>query len=191
MNSQTDLNTLIEHLRKKHPRGVEAALFYGSCLRSGDLRSGVVDVYLIASSYRKFYSGFFRAAANRLLPPNVFYTEAETDCGQILRCKYAVVSWQDFTSATSTDWFQSYFWGRFCQPASVAWSIDQNAQDRAHRCLSQSAATLLTKAAPALPAEGKLADFWAEALALSYGVELRTEREGRARELIDYDLTHY
>ena len=58
-------------------------------------------------------------------------------------------------------------------------------------CLQQSVSTLLERTLPALPAEGSLTDLWEGALTLSYGTELRTERSGRAAELIASNAQFY
>ena len=48
------LDTLVETLRNRHGDSIAAVLFYGSCLRSGDLLDGIVDLYLIVDNYRAF-----------------------------------------------------------------------------------------------------------------------------------------
>ncbi|MHA7817806.1 MAG: hypothetical protein ACX93N_15115 [Pseudohaliea sp.] len=177
------LAALIEQLRHGHRDAVRAVLLYGSCLRSGDLFDGLVDLYLIVDSYRDAYGLGWLALANRLLPPNVFYAQCEVD-GRTLRSKVTVVSLEDFRRGCSRYWFQAYLWGRFSQPVRIVYARDDDATVAVTDAFRRAAATLLGRALPALPASGSLATLWEQALALSYGTELRTERPGRARELV-------
>lgn len=176
------LAALLQDLRDRHHGAVNSVLLYGSCLRSGDIFDGLVDLYLICDSYRSAYAGRSLALSNWLLPPNVFYAELEHE-GKTLRCKYALISTADFCSGCSTRWFESYIWGRFAQPTRMVYWRDQSSRDAVERCVLQASRTFLQRALPCLPASGSVQDLWRDALALSYGTELRTERSGRAAEL--------
>ena len=57
----------------EHGAASRAVLFYGSCLRERELEGRMLDFYLIVSDYRAAYAKRWLAAANRLVPPNVFY----------------------------------------------------------------------------------------------------------------------
>ncbi|HKK22552.1 MAG TPA: hypothetical protein VJ947_02610 [Pseudohaliea sp.] len=184
------LAALLTRLRREHRDAVQAVLLYGSCLRSGDLFDGLVDLYLIVDSYRGAYGPRWLAAANWLLPPNVFYAQGEAD-GRVLRSKVTVVSLADFRRGCSRRWYQSYLWGRFSQPVRIVHARDPATAAAVTECFRQAATTLLGRALPALPASGTLAGLWEQALALSYGTELRTERPGRARELVTAALPFY
>src|SRR4051794_22867224 len=70
----------------KHGDSSRAVLFYGSCLREDAPAEGMLDFYLIVSDYRSAYKRRWLAAANRLIPPNVFYFERDG-----LSAKYAVL----------------------------------------------------------------------------------------------------
>ena len=61
----------------KHARASRAVQFYGSCLRNEQLDGLMLDFYLIVSDYRAAYGKGWLAAANLLIPPNVFYFEHE------------------------------------------------------------------------------------------------------------------
>jgi len=184
------LAALIEQLRGSHRDAVSAVLLYGSCLRSGDLFDGLVDLYLVVDSYRGAYGRGWLALANRVLPPNVFYAQCERE-GRVLRSKVTVVSRDDFRRGCSRRWFQSYLWGRFSQPVRIVYTRDADTTAAVTEAFRLAAATLLTRALPALPASGTLGELWERALALSYGTELRTERPGRARELVSAALPFY
>ncbi len=184
------LEALLVRLCREHRDAVQAVLLYGSCLRSGDIFDGLVDLYLIVDSYRGAYGRGWLAAANWLLPPNVFYAQCEVD-GRTLRSKVTVISVADFRRGCSRRWYQAYLWGRFSQPVRIVHARDAAAVAAVTDCFRCAAATLLGRALPALPASGPLAALWEQALALSYGTELRTERPGRTRELVTAALPFY
>ncbi len=176
------LEALLAQLRARHHGAVNCALLYGSCLRSGNIFDGLLDIYLICDDYRSAYPGRLMAAANWLLAPNVFYAELEYE-GRKLRCKYAVISIADFHRGCSTAWFESYIWGRFSQPSTVLYCRDQATRTAIDKCLINAAKTFISRTAPLLPPSGSVVELWEGALALSYNSELRTEKSGRAGEL--------
>src|SRR3954447_17336553 len=71
-------------IASKHGAASRAVLFYGSCLRDGQLDGLMLDFYLIVSDYRAAYGKSWLAPANKLIPPNVFYFENDG-----LAAKYA------------------------------------------------------------------------------------------------------
>jgi hypothetical protein len=162
-----------------------ATLVYGSCLRSGNIYDGLLDLYLICDSYRAAYQRTTPAVANWMLPPNVFYAEQQPCAGgrQALRSKVTVISLRDFERGCSRAWFESYIWGRFAQPTRILQARDAGVHARIENALAAAARTLLQNAVPALPPQGTVAGLWEQALGLSYATELRTERGGRAQEL--------
>jgi hypothetical protein len=176
------LDQLLAQLRARHHDAVCATLLYGSCLRSGDIYDGLLDLYLVCDNYRAAYLRPLPAAANWLLPPNVFYAESKLG-DKTLRSKVTVISLRDFQRGCSRAWFESYIWGRFAQPTHILYSRDARTREAIENCLLQAAGTLLRNTLPALPEEGAVTDLWQQALALSYSTELRTERPGRAMEL--------
>jgi hypothetical protein len=186
------LAALLAQLQDRHHGAICCTLVYGSCLRSGDIYDGLLDLYLICDDYRSAYRGARLAAANWLLPPNVFYAEQKSATGgPTLRSKVTVISLRDFQRGCSTAWFESYIWGRFAQPTHILISRNENARALVEEALKNAARTLLRRAIPALPPEGTLAGLWEQALALSYSTELRTERSGRAQELVQASLAFY
>ena len=78
-------------IASKYGEAARAVLFYGSCLREKQLDGLMLDFYLIVSSYREAYGHRWLAAANRLVPPNVFPFQDGK-----LAAKYAVLSVGDF-----------------------------------------------------------------------------------------------
>ena len=183
-----NLSALLSQLQTRLNGAVCCTLVYGSCLRSGDIYDGLLDLYLVCDDYRSAYSSARLAAANWLLPPNVFYAEQKSNTGAgsdlTLRSKVTVISLRDFERGCSPAWFESYIWGRFAQPTHILYARDEHTRARMEAALTQAALTLLGNALPALPPQGRLEDLWVQALGMSYNTELRTERSGRARELV-------
>ncbi len=182
MSEEPALDALLAHLKARHGNAINCVLLYGSCLRSGDIFDGLLDIYLVCDDYRSAYTGRTMAAANWLLAPNVFYAEVDFE-GRTLRSKYAVMSTADFRRGCSTAWFESYIWGRFAQPSRILYCRDKAVRNNIEQCLLNAARTFLARTAPLLPADGSITELWEGALALSYGSELRTEKSGRAGEL--------
>jgi hypothetical protein len=176
------LAQLLVQLRERHKDAIDCILLYGSCLRSGDIFDGLLDLYLICEDYSHAYGKWYLVASNWLLPPNVFYAQTEHD-GQVLRSKVTVISRDDFRRGCSQRWFQSYIWGRFAQPTRIVYSRNPQIHQELEECLQEAVHTLLLRALPALPESGTLVQLWEQALGLSYNTELRTERTGRAAEL--------
>jgi hypothetical protein len=186
------LAALLAQLEARYHGAICCTLVYGSCLRSGDIYDGLLDLYLICDDYRSAYRSPRLAAANWLLPPNVFYAEQKSATGgATLRSKVTVISLRDFQRGCSPAWFESYIWGRFAQPTYILRARDEIVRGQVEAALTDSARTLLRQAVPALPPEGSLAGLWEQALALSYSTELRTERSGRAQELVQASLGFY
>jgi hypothetical protein len=184
------LQALVAALRRRHGEALNAILFYGSCLRSGDLFDGLVDLYLVVDSYTAVYARKTRALSNWLLPPNVFYTEIHV-ADRVVRAKYAVLSNTDLRHGTSRRWFHSYLWGRFTQPTALAWCRDEPARRQIEASLASARRTFLERVLPRLPAAGRVCDLWQQGLRLSYGAELRAESAGRSAELTAAAVDYY
>ncbi len=122
----------------KHGELRAAVLFYGSCLRQEQLDGLMLDFYLIVSDYRAAYRKRWLAAANRLIPPNVFYFEHDG-----LASKYAVLSEADFAHECSPEAWTVSTAARFAQPSRLVWSADEAAAERIVETVSEAAPTLL------------------------------------------------
>jgi hypothetical protein len=66
------IQALADRLLKVYGDAIEAILFYGSCLRTGEDRGGLVDLYVLVNRYRAIEPRRLLAFLNKLLPPNVF-----------------------------------------------------------------------------------------------------------------------
>jgi hypothetical protein len=185
-----ELLALRDALLQQYGDAVDAMLFYGSCLRSGDALDGLVDLYLVVDDYRNAYRKPLPALFNRLLPPNVYYLEIKVD-GNRVRAKYAVISLQDLEYDTSPKCFHSYLWGRFSQPCGLLYIRNNETRRRVQGILAQAVLTFLTRVLPALPERLDSAAIWQQGLALSYRAELRVEKPERAILLYESWEDHY
>ena len=176
------LDALLAALRHRFGEGLQAVILYGSCLRSGDLGEGLVDLYVLVDPTPRAEPRRLLRLTGRVLPPNVYYLEAVADADKV-RCKYAVLSLAQFERGTGPRWFQSYLWGRFAQPVRPVWTRDAATTARLEAAFFRAGETLLRRALPALPPTGTVDDLWQGALRLSYATELRAERAERAGEL--------
>lgn len=168
----------------QYPGSARAVLFYGSCLRETQLDGLMLDFYLVVSDYGDAYSKRWMAAANRLIPPNVFPFQHDG-----LIAKYAVLSEADFHRLNGPETRNVSVWARFAQPSRLVWAVDDTARDRAIAAVVRAAPTLLA-AAGSIDGEAPL-DWWRRAFSLTYSVELRAERANRAQSVVDAEPDRY
>src|SRR3954447_11195756 len=178
------ITDMAEAIAAKYGTAARAVLFYGSCLRQKQLDGLMLDFYLIVSDYRAAYGKSWLAAANRLVPPNVFYFEHDG-----LAAKYAVLSEADFARLNGPETSSVSVWARFAQPSRLVWAANKAARERAIAAVSRAAPTLLAAAGERTGETGL--DRWRRAFALTYSSELRAERKGRASSVVDLDPKRY
>lgn len=164
-----------------HP-DARAVLFYGSCLRTGAIDGQMLDFYLIVGSYDAAFGKAWLAAANRLIPPNVFPFEQKG-----VAAKYAVLSEADLIRLTGPDASTVSVWARFAQPARLVWWVDRAAETVARTAVAQAIATMYAMA----PAAPEPLDRWRRGFELTYGAELRAERGDRPGSIVDWDSQRY
>src|SRR5690348_5185853 len=106
----TVVRGIADAVRQKHADAALGVLFYGSCLRKPEtlLPDSLLDFYLLVDRYQNAYRSSTMALANRILPPNVFYLEAAG-----LRCKYAVISLDQFLAGMQSSASGVSLWARF------------------------------------------------------------------------------
>ena len=178
------VRSLAAAIAAKYGKAARAVLFYGSCLREKQLDGLMLDFYLIVSTYREAYGASWLAAANRLVPPNVFpFQDGD------LAAKYAVLSEEDFRRLNAPETRSVAVWARFAQPSRLAWVADDRARERVVDSVTRAAPALLA-AAGKLEGEDPL-DWWRRAFALTYSAELRAERKGRSGSVVDSDPERY
>jgi predicted nucleotidyltransferase len=182
--------SLRDELLSRYGRAVQAIVFYGSCLRTMEDRDGIVDLYVLVDRYSSAYDGQLKPILNKVLPPNVFYMEVPYKDRKV-RSKYAVISMQGFRRGASTAWFHSYIWGRFCQPSTLVFSLNESVAMEVKRALVQAALTFMTRSLPQIPELFSARDLWQRGLLLSYRSELRTERPAKIKALYEASSDHY
>ena len=170
----------------KHGAASRAVLFYGSCLRQQELEGLMLDFYLIVSDYRTAYAKRWLAAANRLIPPNVFYFEHGG-----LVAKYAVLSEADFAHECSPEAWTVSTAARFAQPSRLVWSAGESARERVVDIVSEAAPTLLGWTLSVDGGEKSSLALWKRAFALTFGAELRAERSERSGTIVDAEPDRY
>jgi hypothetical protein len=179
------VSALATAIAAKHGAASRAVLFYGSCLREKRLDGLMLDFYLIVSDYRAAYAKRWLAAANRLIPPNVFYFEKDG-----LAAKYAVLSEADFAHECSPQAWTVSTAARFAQPSRLVWSADAAAAERASEIVGTAAPTLLGWTLP-LVDRRDVPGAWKRAFAETFAAELRAERKDRSAALVDADPERY
>ena len=184
------VRALSEVLLNRYGKVTQAILFYGSCFRTGDDTDGLVDLYIIVDSYRAALPNRLQAIANKLLPPNVFYLELPLQ-DRVVRTKYAVLSLKDFQRGTSKQWFHSYLWGRFAQPAGLVYVRDDQVEKQVRAALAQAVTTFITRVMPVAGERFTARDLWRHGLLLSYKAELRSEKPEKLIHLVDAAPEYY
>jgi hypothetical protein len=197
-NVSAEAQALSDALRAKHGASVQATLFYGSCLRPptadaigpGGADERLYDFYLLVDDLRAANGSFLRAFGNRLLPPNVYFLQTPFGQGTV-RCKYAVLTLQQFAQGCSKRYFHNYFWGRFAQPAAVPFARDETTRNAIDAALADAVTTLIGRAAPLLDQPFTVAELWTRAFAESYRCELRPESPERSGQIYRADAQRY
>jgi predicted nucleotidyltransferase len=185
---------ITEAARQRHGDAVAAVLFYGSCLRLGDDRDKIVDLYVLVDGYAAAYGAGLQAALNWLLPPNVFYLETPFE-DRVVRAKYAVVSVADFTKGAGGGWFHPYLWARFAQPCRLSYCRDEAAREAMVEALSGSVRKCAAEGLALMQARAEepfaTRDVWVALFRNTYRTELRAEPPERAGEIYDANAAHY
>lgn len=180
------VTAMAKAIAAKHTKASRAVLFYGSCLRQKQLDGLMLDFYLVVSDYADAYEKRWLAAANRLIPPNVFYFENDG-----LAAKYAVLSEADFERECGPQARSISVVARFAQPSRLVWSASKTARERTVDAIGQCAPALLRWAFPLAPDNSDSLDLWKRAFQLTFAAELRAERTDRSSAIVDADPGRY
>ena len=183
------IHALVDRLLANYGEAVKAILFYGSCLRTGEDRGGLVDLYVLVNSYRAIEPRRLLAVLNKLLPPNVFYMEVPFE-DRIVRAKYAVLSLNDFANGASR-WYHSYIWGRFAQPVGLIYACDDKIVSYVQSTLTKAVICFIIRVLPCLPDTFTARELWQQGLSLSYRAELRAERPEKLVGLFEAAPQYY
>jgi hypothetical protein len=181
---------LVDALRAQHGPGVAAVLFYGSCLRDGEVEGRLVDLYLLVDSYAAVHASRASRLLNRLIPPNVYYFETRVG-GRLVRAKYAIIALGQLARLVQPGTSNPYFWARLAQPMALAWCRDERTRAQIRASLARAVMTLIGEVQPMLPPGAAPADLWRRAFELTYSTELRSEGVDRARLVYEADRARY
>ena len=186
------VRTMAEAVRARHADAALGVLFYGSCLRKPEslLADSLLDFYLLVDDYKEAYRGALMALANRVLPPNVFYLEARHE-GEILRCKYAVISLAQFQSGMSPATDNVSLWARFSQQSRLVWVRDTATIQPVAAACAEALLTMVGNALPLVGSGARAETVWQRAFEETYRAEVRSEGLSRAAELVDADIERY
>ena len=187
LNAPVDprVRELAAAIAARHGAASRGVLFYGSCLREKRLEGLMLDFYLIVSDYRSAYGKRWLAAANRLIPPNVFHFEHSG-----LVSKYAVLSEADFAHECSPGAWTVSTAARLAQPSRLVWSADEAAARRVVDIVAEAAPTLLGWTLPLVDRRDVPAA-WKRAFAETFAAELRAERLNRSAAIVEADPERY
>jgi hypothetical protein len=186
------VRTMADAVRARHAGAALGVLFYGSCLRKPEslLADSLLDFYLVVDDYRPAYRGALMALANQLLPPNVFYLQAQHE-GATLRCKYAVISLAQFQEGMSRTADDVSLWARFSQQSRLIWVRDAAVLQPVAAACAEAVLTMLSNALPLAGSHASAEAVWQRALEETYRAEVRSEGPSRAIELVNADLERY
>lgn len=158
--------------------GAQAALFYGSNLRTGELE-GVLDFYLLLPGPQ----------VERIWP-RVSYHEWEHG-GQTLRAKVATMALETFARACRGDSRDTTIWARFVQPSALVYLQGADARRAVRSALERAAVTAAGYAAALGPAAGTEADYWRALFRETYKAEFRVEQPGREDSILALNPGHF
>lgn len=180
---------LAAEVLRRYPAGVKAILFYGSCLRRGT-EEGVLDLYVLVSSYRSVHRRAWAAALNAALPPHVVALRLKDGEGEV-RAKCSLVSLRDFRRHVSRRRFHPYFWARFAQPCALLWAEGDDSRREVRQALAEAVRTTVWRGLPLVPERFRPEQLWLAVLERSYRSELRPERPDAVRNLVTADRDRY
>jgi hypothetical protein len=178
------IEAIAEAARRRHGTSVLAILFYGSCLRDGDDRGKIVDLYLLVDGYGEALANPVSAACAWLLPPNVYYVETPFD-ERTVRAKYAVLAFDQFRHAASGGWLHPFIWARFAQPTAIAYLRQEELRQPLVDALAGAVRTSLGEGLPLMDDTFEASALWQRVFAESYRSELRAEGPERARQIVE------
>ncbi|MDO9314974.1 MAG: hypothetical protein Q7T97_10560 [Burkholderiaceae bacterium] len=166
-----------------------AVLFYGSALRD-DALDGVLDFYVLIDRCSAWPGPRLVAFANRLLPPNVGYVEADA-IAPGLRAKYAVMTVAQFCRGVSMRSVDTTLWARFSQPCACVHVRSQADGLAVREAVAVAVVTASRWAALLGPSKGEAVAFWRALYQRTYAAELRVERSARSSDLLSGAAPRY
>ena len=165
--------------------GVAAVFFYGAQTR-GDAAAtgggGPLDFYVLTDSNIAYHGAGLSAAANGVLPPNVYYERIEDS--PPIEAKVAVATLATFRARMRTGSLDTTFWARFAQPVILTWARGAAERDAVIDAVTAAVRTATWWGSRFAPTKADTKAFWQALFARTYGSELRVEGGGRAQQLM-------
>jgi len=184
------VNVAAKNIAERYGDTALGVMFYGSCLRTGEIEDKILDFYVIVDSYQAAYSKKWLAVANKMIPPNVFYHEIEV-AGVTVRSKYAVLSLDDYAFRVSEKCLNVSVWARFCQPCLLLAAKNNGVADILAGYVAEAVTTMTSSLLSLKPQLRLSRDVWVEAFEQTYAAELRSERKGKGLEIYLLDQERY
>lgn len=177
---------LVAAIRRRARGPVRAILFYGSGLWEGTDPDAIQDFYVLVDRLRDFDPRPARAILGRVLPPNVYYLEAD-GAGARYRAKVTVMRWDQFAAAARGRAATPHIWARFAQPCRIVATDTPGRSEAVLAMLADAVLTFHRKLRPLMAPSADARGFWVAGLSETYGRELRSERPDRAASVFDAD----
>jgi hypothetical protein len=173
-----ELRSMANCLRKKH-EGAIAILAYGSCLRGVAVSDTLMDFYILTEKLGDVSPNAVSRIACALVPPNVYYAELNGK----LRCKYAVLPLSLFAEWNTPRTRNPYFWARFSQPSALIYFRDNKTKADLVAAIATAVQTSFANARSLTSSQDVLA-IWTAGFNATYATEFRSEKPGRAAQIV-------
>lgn len=177
-----EVSAFTAQLAESFPHLPLGVLFYGSQSRAMN-PDGLLDFYVVFEKSSDLPGSFFERLGNRLLPPNVIY-RAYDEGVKKLRAKVALLTLEQFRERSGVRSLDTTIWARFCQPVRLVWVNSPSGAEAILASLHRCILTAATWAALLGPKEGTPEVYWHALFSATYAAELRVERKGRSRNLL-------
>jgi len=169
-----------------------AVILYGSCLNEKLKKpTSIYDFIVVCDSYWNFYRKKRYAVLNHILPPNVHYLEIPSPWGNMLACKYNVISLEHLKKATSNRAKDIFIFGRLGKRVGIVYAKDEAALEAITSCVHSAMWLNLDFLLPTLPDQIALDDLIIRLLSMSYAGDFRIERETKVEELFEAEKGFY
>ncbi len=179
-----------EAARARFGPDVRAILLYGSCLREGDDRDRLVDLFVLVEDGALGAEPPLLRRLGTLLPPNVYHLATPFE-DRTVRAKVALLSLGQLERRVAPATLEPYFWARLAQPVRLLWAADPAVAARVHAILARAVRSFVAAVRPLLPDPPAPSELFERGFVETYRTELRAERPGRAAALVAADAARY
>ncbi len=185
----SETQILVDEIKRRYGDAVDAILFYGSCLRTGD-KAGLMDLYVLIDDSRAYGNNAFSRGLHHCLPPYVFYCRPGSEAGGV-HAKASVITRTQFDALCRLQAIDISVWARFVQPSALLYVRAEDTRAAIIKSLCRAYGTAMHWAVHFGPDEGRANDYWRALFRATYGAELRVEDAGRADEVVNLNKARY